>query len=66
MSEELLNQQIMNELTFMKEKILKIEVQINEINDDLHQVRPDYLIRLKKIDKGEFISRKDFEKELAI
>ncbi|CAG0994247.1 MAG: hypothetical protein MPEBLZ_00079 [Candidatus Methanoperedens nitroreducens] len=65
MSEAILNQRILDELTFMKEKILKIEIQINEINDDLHQVRPDYLIRLKKIDQGKFISRKDFEKELA-
>ncbi len=65
MSEAILNQRILDELTFMKEKILKIEIQINEINDDLHQVRPDYLIRLEKIDQGKFISRKDFEKELA-
>ena len=48
----------------MSEVILKIELEISEINDELHEVRPDYLIKLEKIDKGRFISRDDFEKEL--
>ncbi len=31
---------------------------------DFHQVRPEYLRKLKRIDEGRFISRADFEKEL--
>lgn len=64
MTETLVNQRIMDELTFLKEKILKIEMDVSEINDDLHQVRPEYLKKLKNIDKGKFISRAELEREL--
>ena len=64
MSETVLNQQILNELEFLKEKILKIEMDVSEINDDLHLVNPEYLEKLKKIDEGKFISRAELEKEL--
>ncbi len=64
MSEAVFNQQVIDDLAFLKERILRIEMEISEISDDLHQVRPDYLIKLKKIDQGKFISRKEFEKEL--
>ncbi len=64
MTEMLVNQRIMDDLTFLKEKILKIEMDVSEINDDLHQVRPEYLKKLKKIDEGKFISRAELEREL--
>jgi len=64
MTEMLVNQRIMDELTFLKEKILKIEMDVSEINDDLHQVRPEYVKKLKNIDKGKFISRAELEREL--
>ncbi len=48
MSETILTQQVLDELAFLKEKILKIETEVGEINDDLHQVRPEYLRKLKK------------------
>ncbi len=41
-----------------------IDQHISEINDDHHQIKPDYLEKPKKIDKGKFISRADFKKEL--
>jgi hypothetical protein len=64
MSEAVIDQRILDDLAFLKEKILRIEMEVSEINDDLHQIRPDYLEKLKKIDKGKFISRAEFEKEL--
>lgn len=64
MSETVIDQRIMDDLAFLKEKIIRIEMEVSEINDDLHQIRPDYLEKLKKIDKGKFISRAEFEKEL--
>jgi hypothetical protein len=64
MSEAVIDQRILDDLAFLKEKILRIEMEVSEINDDLHQIRPDYLEKLKKIDKGRFISRAEFEKEL--
>ena len=45
--------------------ILKIEMEVSEINDDLYQVRPEYLEKLKKIDEGKFISRAEFEKKFG-
>ncbi len=64
MTEMLVNQRIMDDLAFLKEKILKIEMDVSEINDDLHQVRPEYLEKLKKINEGKFISRAELEREL--
>jgi hypothetical protein len=60
----LVKQRIVDDLTFLKENILKIEMDVSEINDDLHQVRLEYLEKLKKIDEGKFISRAELEKEL--
>ncbi len=64
MSETVFQQRIVEDLAFLKEKILRIEMEVSEINDDLHEIRPDYLIKLKKIDEGRFISREEFQKEL--
>lgn len=66
MSETIFNQRILDDLAFLKEKILRIEMEVSEINDDLHQVRPEYLEKLKRIEEGKFISRADFEKELEL
>jgi hypothetical protein len=64
MSEAFIDQRILDDQAFLKENILRIEMDVSEINDDLHQIRPDYLEKLDKIDKGKFISRAEFEKEL--
>jgi hypothetical protein len=55
MSEVILNSQILADLSFLKEKNLKIEIQISELNDELHEFRPDYLTKLETIDKGRFM-----------
>lgn len=65
MSETVLNQRILNELAFLKEKILKIEMEVSEINDDLHQVRPEYLEKLEAIKKEGTISSAEFEKKFG-
>ncbi len=66
MSETVFNQQILNELAFLKEKILKIEMEVGEINDDIHQVRPEYLEKLEAIKKEGTISSAEFEKKFGI
>lgn len=66
MSESDTLQKISDDLDFLKEKVSKMEVNIEEINGDIHnKVRPRYLQKLKKIDKGRFLSEKEFEKELS-
>lgn len=66
MSETVFNHQILNELAFLKEKILKIEMEVGEINDDLHQVRPEYLKKLEAIKKEGTVSSAEFEKKFGI
>ena len=66
MSETVLNQQILNELEFLKEKILKIEMDVSEINDDLHLVNPEYLEKLETIKEEGTISSAEFEKKFGI
>lgn len=65
MSETVFNHQILNELAFLKEKILKIEMEVSEINDDIHQVRPEYLKKLEAIKKEGTISSAEFEKKFG-
>lgn len=65
MSETVFNHQILNELAFLKEKILKIEMEVGEINDDIHQVRPEYLKKLEAIKKEGTVSSAEFEKKFG-
>jgi len=52
MQETALLQEIKNELSFIKEKIIVIEVSLNEIDADLHrELNPEYLKKLEKIEK---------------
>ncbi len=66
MSETVFNHQILNELAFLKEKILKIEMEVGEINDDIHHVRPEYLKKLEAIKKEGTVSSAEFEKKFGI
>lgn len=45
-------------------RLSKISSIIMTVIDDLHEVRPEYLVKLKKIDEGKFISRAELEREL--
>jgi hypothetical protein len=54
--------QIAEDLKFVKKELVIIK---DEIKDIGLEVRPEYLEKLNKIEKGRFLSRKEFEKELA-
>lgn len=48
---EILNE-IRNDLNFLKEKIIQIEITVNEIDYDVHKnLNPDYIKKLEKIEK---------------
>ncbi len=67
MTESATLQKISADLDFLKEKISRIEIDVEEINLDLHsRVKPEHLEKLKQIDKQEFLTEEEFEKELAI
>ena len=51
------------DLEFIKRKVIDIDVELEEIHDDLHQVRPEYLEKLERIKKEfgkKFTSKEEF------
>ncbi|MBI2112904.1 hypothetical protein HYT52_05180 [Candidatus Woesearchaeota archaeon] len=65
MGTEVINlQNVQQQLSFLIEKVTKIESNIEEIHQDLHQVKPEYIEKLKEIKKGKthhFSSKDDFK-----
>ena len=54
---------IHEQLTFLVKKVTKMESNVAEIHDDLHQVKPEYLKKLEKIKRGRthhFQNKEDF------
>ncbi len=50
---EILNE-IRNDLNFLKEKIISMEITISEIDSDIHKkLNPEYVKKLDKIEKGD-------------
>jgi len=45
---------IYRDLDFIKQKIITIDNELEDISNDLHDVRPEYLEKLEKIRKGKF------------
>ncbi len=58
--------QVATDIELLKEKVDKIEASLDEIDDDLHEVKPEYLEKLKNIESGKFVSKKDFEKKFNV
>ena len=53
------------DLSFLKQKIISIELGVEEVNEDIHrEVRPAYLKKLNKIEKQKPIKFKNM-KELV-
>jgi hypothetical protein len=53
--------EIRDDLFFLKKKVIIIE-EVDAISNDIHEVRPEYIKKLKKIDKeGKFNSFKSIE-----
>lgn len=52
MSEAEILNEIRNDLDFLKEKMLQIEITVNEIDSDVHKrVNPEYVKKLENIEK---------------
>ena len=58
-------QKIAQDVGTVKAKVERIEQDLDELSSDLHQVKPEYIEKLKKIDSGRFVSRGELEKELG-
>lgn len=66
MSEAQLLQRIASDLDFLKTKIISIEETIEDIDSDLHHVKPEYIRKLESIKKEGTISSSDFEKKFGV
>jgi hypothetical protein len=67
---EVLNE-IRSHLNFIKEKIIQIEITVNEIDSDVHKkINPIYLEKLDKIEKEDkkihFKDIEEFDKHFGI
>ncbi len=52
MSEAEILNEIRNDLNFLKDKIIQIEITVNEIDYDVHKkLNPKYIKKLEKIEK---------------
>jgi len=63
---ETILKQIAKDVSIVKEKVEDIEAELADIASDLHEVRPEYLERLKRIEKEGTISQQEFERKHGI
>lgn len=66
MTEVELLKQIANDVATIKNKVAKLELSMDEINADLHEVKPEYIKKLKQIEKEGTISQAEFEKKFGV
>ncbi len=66
MSEAELLERIAFDIDFLKKKIVEIEENIEDINIDLHHVKPEYIKKLEAIKKEGTISSAEFEKKFGV
>lgn len=59
-------QQIADDIADIKGKMTRLEVTIEEIDMDLHEVKPRYLEKLKRIEKEGSLSQQEFEKRFSV
>ncbi len=58
--------QIADDVATIKNKVAKLEMSIDEIDADLHEVKPAYIKKLKQIEKEGIISQAEFEKKFGV
>lgn len=60
-----MEERILKELQNVRRDVIEIKIIVEELDHDLHEIRPEYIKKLKKIDKGKFLTRKEFEKAVC-
>ncbi len=66
MAEIELLERIVDDLDFVKKKVIEIEENIEEINIDLHYAKPEYIEKLENIKKEGTISSSEFENKFGV
>ncbi|MBI4399130.1 hypothetical protein HY570_00120 [Candidatus Micrarchaeota archaeon] len=57
---------VAQDINFLKKKVNRIEEEVLDISNELHEVRPEYIKKLKKIKDEGTISQKEFEKKFGV
>ena len=65
MSEEILKQ-IAKDVAVMKQKLEGMEEELSDIAKDMHVVKPEYMEKLKRMEKEGTISKKEFEEKFGV
>jgi len=66
MTDTQLLQQIAGDVAEIRTKMIDLEVTFTEIDADLHEVKPEYIEKLKKIEAEGTISQEQFEKQFGV
>jgi len=71
MSEAEILKEIRNDLNFLKEKVISMEITINEIDRDIHkELNPEYVKTLDKIERKDkrihFRNIEEFDKHFGL
>ncbi len=62
----LFNAKLESDLDFLKKKVIEIEENVEDINTDLHHVKPAYIKKLEAIKNEGTVSSADFEKKFGV
>lgn len=57
---------VLEGINFLKQKVLVIEAELSDIGEDIHELRPEYLEKLHKIQAQGTISQQEFEKKFGV
>lgn len=66
MPEAELLEKIAADLNFLKNKVIEIGEYLEDLDIDLHRVKPEYIKKLEEIKKEGTISSNDFEKKFGV
>ena len=66
MPEAELLEKIADDIGFLKNKVIEIGEYLEDLDMDLHKVKPGYIKKLEKIKKEGTISSEDFEKKFGV
>ncbi len=53
--------QMQTEISALRQRVIALEAEVKVIDGDVHEVRPEYLKKLEKIEKGKFHTYKNMD-----
>ncbi len=65
MTEKMLRQ-IAKDIALVKKKVDSIESELNDLSYDLHEIRPEYMEKLDRIEKEGRITKEEFENKFGV